>query len=82
MKSAKIPIYDRRKNLILSVYKILLEAETDREVCKENWRYIASCLNSKTFRQKASSNGKRRMKPLRFFMPFFEIPVESFYFIG
>ena len=30
-----IYLFDRRKNLILSVYKILLEAETDREVCKE-----------------------------------------------
>ena len=33
--SLLLEFFDRRKNLILSVYKILLEAETDREVCKE-----------------------------------------------
>ena len=33
--SLLLEFFDRRKNLILSVYKILLEAETDREVYKE-----------------------------------------------
>lgn len=45
--SLLLDFFNSRRNLILSVYKVMLEAESDRNVYKEKISVYRNCLNHK-----------------------------------
>ena len=46
--SLLLDFFNSRRNLILSVYKVMLEAESDKVVYKENYLFTANCLTHKS----------------------------------